>query len=303
MIERVVRQKPHVLRAVPRGEQLDFGKVGAQAGKESALDELNSLIGLRKVKELIFEIYAFAEVQKKRERLGLSTERTVLHMVFKGNPGTGKTTIARIIGKLLSEAGLLEKGHVVEVERADLVGEYIGHTAQKTKEQIKKAQGGILFVDEAYSLSRGGEKDFGKECIDCIVKGMEDRAKESVFILAGYPLEMEQFLRSNPGLRSRFPIHLDFPDYCIDELMRIAELMLRKRDYRLSFEAKAALQKIISTRICSETVPSNARMVRNVIEKSMRRQAVRLVRDKAFSRQDLVMLTPSELLEASLDGV
>lgn len=283
---------------------MDFSQVpGISQGKESALEELNSLIGLNKVKELIFEVYAFAEVQKRRERLGLSTEKTVLHMIFKGNPGTGKTTIARIIGKLLFEAGLLEKGHVVEVERADLVGEYIGHTALKTKEQVKKAQGGILFIDEAYSLSRGGEKDFGKECIDCIVKSMEDRAKETVFILAGYPWEMEQFLRSNPGLRSRFPIHLEFPDYNLTDLMRIAELMLKKRDYRLSAESRNALQQIVAAKMSEEVVPSNARMVRNIIEKAMRRQAVRLIRDRSFTRQDLVLIGPEELMEASTDVV
>lgn len=287
-----------------REATVDFSQVpGISQGKESALEELNSLIGLRKVKELIFEIYAFAEVQKKREKLGLSTEKTVLHMIFKGNPGTGKTTIARIIGKLLYEAGLLEKGHVVEVERADLVGEYIGHTAQKTKEQVKKAQGGILFIDEAYSLSRGGEKDFGKECIDCIVKSMEDRAKETVFILAGYPQEMEQFLRTNPGLRSRFPIHLEFPDYDLEDLMRIAELMLRKRDYRLSSEARTTLRQIIAAKMATEVVPSNARMVRNIIEKAMRRQAVRLIKNKSFTRQDLILIGPEELLEASSDDV
>ncbi|MGI6631984.1 MAG: AAA family ATPase [Bacillota bacterium] len=271
--------------------------------KEGALEELRSLVGLERVKDLIYEVYAFAEIQKKRERAGLVTDKVVLHMVFKGNPGTGKTTIARILGRLLADAGLLEKGHVIEVERADLVGEYIGHTAQRTKEQIKKAQGGILFIDEAYSLSRGGEKDFGKECIDCIVKGMEDNAKETVFILAGYPMEMEQFLRSNPGLRSRFPIHLEFPDYSAEELMQIAEVMLRKREYRLSLEASSMLERIIREKRDVEPVPSNARMVRNLIEKAIRRQAVRLIKDRTFTRQDLVMLTPRELLEASLDVV
>lgn len=298
------RANSPALRVISRDNAVDFSQVpGITRGKESALEELNSLVGLGKIKELIFEVYAFAEVQKRRERLGLSTEKTVLHMVFKGNPGTGKTTIARIIGRLLFEAGLLEKGHIVEVERADLVGEYIGHTALKTKEQVKKAQGGILFIDEAYSLSRGGEKDFGKECIDCIVKSMEDRAKETVFILAGYPFEMEQFIRSNPGLRSRFPIHLDFPDYDLPDLMRIAELMLNKRDYRLKTDSRVALQQIVQRKMAAEAVPSNARLVRNIIEKAMRRQAVRLIRDKSFTRQDLVFIETEELLEASADVV
>lgn len=275
----------------------------ARDGGQGAVEELKSLIGLTQVKSLVFEIFAYSEIQKKREKAGLINERAVLHMVFKGNPGTGKTTIARIVGKLLFEAGILQKGHVVEVERADLVGEYIGHTAQRTREQIKKAQGGILFIDEAYSLCRGGDKDFGKECVDCIVKGMEDTAKDTVFILAGYPLEMEQFLRSNPGLRSRFPIHLEFPDYSVEELLQIADLMLRKRDYRLAPDASGTLERIIRDKLSEETVPANARLVRNLIEKAIRRQAVRLLRDKSFTKQDLMLLTSSELMEAAFDVV
>jgi stage V sporulation protein K len=294
---------PH-LRVVPQPAAVDLSEIPRTVqGKETAIDELDSLIGLASVKCLIFEIYAYSEIQKKRERAGLLNEKTVLHMVFKGNPGTGKTTIARIIGRLLFEAGLLQKGHMVEVERADLVGEYIGHTAQRTREQIRKAQGGILFVDEAYSLCRGGDKDFGKECVDCIVKGMEDNAGDTVFILAGYPVEMEQFLRSNPGLRSRFPIHLDFPNYTVEDLLKIADLMLRKRDYRLAADGYAVLESIIRERMALEVIPSNARLVRNLIEKAMRRQAVRLVRDKSFTRQDLMFITARELLEAAADVV
>jgi len=298
------RRTPY-LRVVPQKEayELEGFSFNQRAQGQSALEELESLVGLEKVKDLIYEVYAFAEVQKKREKIGLASDKVVLHMIFKGNPGTGKTTIARILGKLLRNAGILEKGHVVEVERADLVGEYIGHTAQRTREQIRKAQGGILFIDEAYSLCRGGEKDFGKECVDCIVKGMEDYAKETVFILAGYPAEMEEFLRSNPGLRSRFPIHLEFPDYSVSELTQIAELMLRKREYRLSQDAVDLLEDIIREKKAQEIVPSNARMVRNLIEKAIRRQAVRLVRDRAFTRHDLMMLTARELLEASISLV
>lgn len=305
MSQNLIRtSKSPYLRMVPQKECPDFSEFsGPLQSKEGALEELRSLVGLERVKDLVYEVYAFAEIQKKREKAGLLSGKVVLHMMFKGNPGTGKTTIARILGRLLYDAGLLEKGHVVEVERADLVGEYIGHTAQRTREQIKKAQGGILFIDEAYSLSRGGEKDFGKECIDCIVKGMEDNAKETVFILAGYPIEMEQFIRSNPGLRSRFPIHVEFPDYSAEELTRIADLLLRKREYRLSLEAASMLESIIKERRAQEQIPSNARMVRNLIEKAIRRQAVRLMRDRAFSRQDLVMLTPRELMEASIDVV
>lgn len=306
----VVRNNPH-LRVVPQVRDADLGDLRnfrdlrktVSGTKQGAIDELNSLIGLHQVKNLIFEIYAFSEVQKKREKVGLASESTVLHMVFKGNPGTGKTTIARIIGKLLFEAGLLEKGHVVEVERADLVGEYIGHTAQRTREQIRKAHGGILFIDEAYSLCRGGDKDFGKECIDCIVKGMEDAARDTVFILAGYPLEMEQFLRTNPGLRSRFPIHLDFPDYSVSDLIKIAELMLGKRDYKLAPEALGTLESILREKTACEPIPSNARLVRNLIEKAIRRQSVRLMREGTFAKQDLILVQCRDLIEASLDDV
>ncbi len=296
-------RSPH-LRVIPGPSAIDFRELPASLdGKPGAIEELNSLIGLTQVKNLIYEVFAYAEIQKKRDKAGLTNEKPVLHMVFKGNPGTGKTTIARILGRLLSEAGLLQKGHVVEVERADLVGEYVGHTAQRTRDQIKKAQGGILFIDEAYSLCRGGDKDFGKECVDCIVKGMEDTAKDTVFILAGYPLEMEQFLRSNPGLRSRFPIHLEFPDYSALELMKIADLMLRKREYRLSPDSLTILEGIIREKMAVEPVPANARLVRNLVEKAIRRQAVRLLREKSFTKQDLMLLTAWELIEAANDVV
>ena len=296
-------RSPH-LRVIPGPSAADFKELSTSLdGKPGATEELNSLVGLSQVKNLVYEIFAYAEIQKKREKAGLLNEKAVLHMVFKGNPGTGKTTIARIVGRLLFEAGLLQKGHVVEVERADLVGEYVGHTAQRTRDQIRKAQGGILFIDEAYSLCRGGDKDFGKECVDCIVKGMEDTARDTVFILAGYPLEMEQFLRSNPGLRSRFPIHLEFPDYSVEELIKIADLMLRKREYRLSPDALSILEGIVREKLGEEPVPANARLVRNLVEKAIRRQAVRLLRDKSFTRQDLMLLTTWELIEASNDVI
>jgi len=268
----------------------------------AAMDDLERLIGLRRVKDLIFEVAAFCQVQRYRERAGLKVENPILHMVFKGNPGTGKTTVARIMGRIFKELGILESGHVVEVERADLVGEYIGHTAQKTREQIKKAFGGILFIDEAYSLARGGEKDFGRECIDCLVKAMEDHGRETVFILAGYPAEMEMFLEMNPGLRSRFPIQLDFPDYTVEELLAIARTMFKDRDYYMTAEAADTLEAILRERASREATPSNARLVRNIVEKAMRRQAVHLVRRGTFGRQELVTIGREEILEASFEG-
>jgi len=221
----------------------------AQPSNEKRLaesfEELDLLIGLTSVKRLVKELHAFIVIQKQRALQGLAVEPMVLHMVFKGNPGTGKTTVARILGRILKATGVLQKGHLIECERADLVGEYIGHTAQKTRDQIRRALGGILFVDEGYALARGGEKDFGKEAIDTLVKAMEDHKDELVVILAGYRNEMQQFLESNPGLQSRFPIQIDFPDFTLDELMEIADLMLLKRQYELTPEARRLLRKIL----------------------------------------------------------
>ncbi len=267
----------------------------------SVSKELNELIGLRKVKELIYEFEAFLWVQQRRRESGLKAEPQVLHMVFKGNPGTGKTTVAGIIGRMLKELGFLEKGHIVSVERADLVGEFIGHTAQKTREHIKKAVGGVLFIDEAYSLARGGEKDFGKEAIDTLVKGMEDHKNELVVILAGYHDEMEWFLRQNPGLRSRFPVHIDFPDYTVSELMMIIEHMLRERDYRLDPDARMRvltwLKEPGMDRVISQ---GNARLIRNIVEKAIRRQAVRLKEGRCCKRDDMVTINLADIRQALL---
>ena len=173
--------------------------------------ELDALIGLAPVKELVRELAALVEIQRRRAAAGLSTEPMALHMVFTGNPGTGKTTVARLLARLFHGLGVLPREHLVECERADLVGEYIGHTAQRTREQIRKALGGVLFVDEAYALARGGEKDFGKEAIDTLVKAMEDHKDEFIVILAGYRDEMEQFLSVNPGLAPGFRSTWTFP--------------------------------------------------------------------------------------------
>lgn len=219
-------------------------------------------------------------------------------MVFKGNPGTGKTTVARILGKLFREAGILPKGHLVEVERADLVGEYIGHTAQKSRDQIKKSLGGILFIDEAYSLARGGEKDFGKEAIDTIVKGMEDHKDNLIIILAGYKDEMNKFMQTNPGLRSRFPIHINFPDYSTDELLAIADMMLQQRQYSLSSGAREEMRMIIESMPRLHEHNGNARLVRNLIERAIRVQAVRLMDQREITREDLMVLSRGDMVGA-----
>jgi stage V sporulation protein K len=258
--------------------------------------ELDRLVGMKEVKDLVHEIYALLNINFYRRKEGLKTDNQVLHMVFKGNPGTGKTTVARIFGKLFKELGVLSKGHLVEVERADLVGEYIGHTAQKTREQIRKAMGGILFIDEAYSLTRGGEKDFGREAIDCLVKALEDHKNDFVLILAGYSKEMDDFLASNPGLPSRFPIQVHFPDYKLDELMQIADIMLEEREYQLSSYARQKLRNHLQKQITGlNNSFSNARHVRNIIEKSIRFQAVRLMKKSNLTRDELILLGSDDL--------
>ncbi|HEY8347068.1 MAG TPA: AAA family ATPase [Symbiobacteriaceae bacterium] len=266
---------------------------------QAVLEELDSLVGLESVKRHVREIHAFVTIQTRRAALGLAHEPMGLHMIFSGNPGTGKTTVARLLGRLFKEMGILPSGHIVEVERADLVGEYIGHTAQKTREVLRRAMGGLLFIDEAYSLARGGEKDFGKECIDCLVRGMEEHRGQLLLILAGYPMEMDWFLCQNPGLRSRFPIHIQFPDYTPDELVAIGEQMWRKRQYELDPEARAFLRHWLRTTPgIAGGEEGNARAVRNLVERSLRCQALRLVGQQHLTREALMRITREDLQRA-----
>lgn len=289
-----------------RGSRFPEGKEG-DPEREAALErareehvdrilrEFNGMVGLRPVKRLVGELRAYLAIQKKRDAAGLWSASIGMHMIFTGNPGTGKTTVARVLGRIFSAMGVLDRGHVVEVERADLVGEYIGHTAHRTREQLQKAVGGVLFIDEAYSLIRGGEKDFGREAIDALVKGMEDGRDRLIVILAGYPREMEAFLAANPGLRSRFPVHMEFPDYTAEELIQIADVMCREKDYRLTEGARRHLRWLIATH--GDRLPGNARDVRNLLERAMRRQAVRLHRRSFLSEGDLM-----ELCGVDFDG-
>jgi stage V sporulation protein K len=265
---------------------------------DKVMKQLDRLVGLKNVKDFVYEIYAWLYITQCRKEVGLKASHQTLHMIFKGNPGTGKTTVARILSRLFQEMGVLSKGHLVEVERADLVGEYIGHTAQKTRELVKKALGGILFIDEAYSLARGGTKDFGKEAIDCLVKAMEDHKDEFVLILAGYPSEMEYFLSSNPGLPSRFPVQLEFKNYSVQELLQIAEIMVEDREYQISSQAKQKIRHHLHEQIRhSEGDFSNARFVRNLIEKAIREHAVRLLHHQQNSKNDLITLSAQDFVQ------
>jgi len=261
-----------------------------------AIKELDRLVGLTKVKKLIREYISFLKVQELRKNYNLKNQSIVMHMIFKGNPGTGKTTVARIIGKIFNEIGFLEQGEMIEAERADLVGEYIGHTAQKTKEMVKKAIGGVLFIDEAYALARGGKRDFGKEAIDTLVKAMEDHRENLIIILAGYKQEMDFFLKQNPGLRSRISIHLNFPDYSVNQLVEISELMYKEREYILSKNSKHYIHRILGVIKEKEGENNgNARTVRNLVEKSIRQQARRIINKNNISRKDLMTIKIEDL--------
>lgn len=255
-----------------------------------------SFVGLENIKNSMKEIYASKIINDERKRHGLTAEKQVLHMIFTGNPGTGKTTVARQIAATFLQLKLLSKGHFIEAERADLVGEYIGQTAQKTRNLIQRALGGVLFIDEAYSLARGGEKDFGREAIDTLVKQMEDHAEQFVLILAGYPDEMNEFLQMNPGLASRFPFIHSFKNYTVDELMEIAEKITAERQYKLTTQAMWTLKHHLRKQtLKQEKHFANGRYVRNVIEKAIRMQALRLVNSNQFSYEKLLYIDVEDL--------
>jgi len=274
------------------------GYFNGSFGKTDAFKELDALIGLKPVKRTIAEIAAFALIQNKRSENLLKTCPGTLHMVFRGNPGTGKTSVARILAKIFKDIGILSKGHMLEAERADLVGEYIGHTALKTQEMLKKARGGILFIDEAYTLAEGGEKDFGKEAIATIVKAMEDHRDDLIVILAGYRREMNVFMNANPGLRSRFPIQIEFPDYDSEELFQIALQMYQEREYEMSNKCRWKMKCLLDEFVKSHHPHSgNARYVRNLVEKSIRLQALRLVDQAVLTRSELMRIEDYDICE------
>ena len=263
---------------------------------ENGYEELEKLIGLESIKKDIKELSNFLKMQKKRKEKGLKTVPMSLHLVFTGNPGTGKTTIARILASIYKDIGALSKGHVVEVDRADLVAEYIGQTAPKTAAKIKEAMGGILFIDEAYTLAKSDGKDFGQEAIDTLLKAMEDHREDFIVIVAGYPAEMHRFINSNPGLKSRFNKYINFPDYSAKELLQIFKEMCESYEYHLTKEAEELVeQEIIFIEKHKKGNFANARTIRNLFEKVITKQATRLA--EADEDADLSELTAEDIRE------
>jgi len=281
------------------------------AGIQAMLDQLDlELIGLRPVKARIREIAALLVVDRARQQVGLETKPPSLHMSFTGRPGTGKTTVAARMSKILHGLGYVRKGHVVTATRDDLVGQYIGHTAPKTREILKKAMGGVLFIDEAYYLYRPeNERDYGAEAIEILLQVMEGNRDDLVVIFAGYKDRMDIFYQSNPGLSSRVANHIDFPDYSAEELLAIAQLVLAAENYRFSQEATAAFVDYIQRRM---QLPffANARSIRNAIDRARMRQANRLFSriGSPLTKLDLMTIeaediTASRVFDGEVEGL
>ncbi len=281
---------------------VDLRALAADTEVQAVLEELDdALVGLQPVKARVRQIAALLLVERARKQLGLAAGSPSLHMSFTGNPGTGKTTVALRMAQILHRLGYVRKGHLVAVTRDDLVGQYIGHTAPKTKEILKKAMGGVLFIDEAYYLYRPeNERDYGQEAIEILLQVMENQRDDLVVILAGYAERMQAFFRSNPGLSSRIAHHIDFPDYDAAELERIALRMLQTMQYRLSPAGLEALREYIPLRMRQPHF-ANARSVRNALDRARLRQASRLVanRERPLTRDEL-MTIEWEDLRASL---
>ncbi len=285
---------------------IDLRAAFEQSGVKEVLEEIDAtMIGLRPVKQRIREMVALLLVDRARRDLGLATEAPTLHMSFTGNPGTGKTTVALRMADLLHRLGYVRKGHLVTVTRDDLVGQYIGHTAPKTKEVLKKAMGGVLFIDEAYYLYRPeNERDYGQEAIEILLQVMENNRDDLVVILAGYGDRMDRFFSSNPGFRSRIAHHIDFPDYDDDELLHISEIMLGQQNYVLDSAAKDTLLRYIGLRR-NQPHFANARSIRNALDRARLRQANRLFMrgDGPVTREELTTIEAQDLLASRVFAV
>ena len=261
--------------------------------------ELNEIVGLAPIKDYVLSLKDNLLVQQRRKEQGMKSAAVSMHMIFAGNPGTGKTTVARIMGRLFQEIGVLSKGQLVEVQRADLVGGYIGSTAPKTLEKIQEALGGILFIDEAYTLVGKGGNDFGQEAIDTLLVEMENHRDDFIVIVAGYKEQMQSFIESNPGLASRFTSYFDFPDYTAPEMMEIFLRLCKKRDYRLTPEAEHDLlnylQVLEQTR---STSFANARTIRNLFESIVTKQSNRILASGHCEVESLQQLLPEDIQSA-----
>jgi probable Rubsico expression protein CbbX len=284
--------------------ELDRTGVGG-ADIEGVLDQLDrELVALTPVKTRIREISALLVVDRLRREAGLTAGRPTLHMSFTGNPGTGKTTVAMRMADILHRLGYIERNHVVAVTRDDLVGQYVGHTAPKTKEVLKRAYGGVLFIDEAYYLYRPeNERDYGVEAIEILLQVMENARENLVVILAGYKDRMDDFFRLNPGMSSRVAHHIDFPDYTLDELMAIGRLMLEAESYEFTDDAETAFRAYLDRRVRQPRF-AHARSVRNAIERARLRQANRIYGDikagRSPDRDDLVRIEAQDILKSSV---
>ena len=284
---------------VPADSTVDLLEARKLSGVDDVLDALDrDLVGLAPVKTRIREIAALLLVDTQRARFGLAAARPNLHMCFTGGPGTGKTTVALRMAELLKRLGYLRRGHLVAVTREELVGQYVGHTAPKTKEVLKRAMGGVLFIDEAYYLYRAeNERDYGQEAIEILLQVMENQREDVVVILAGYKDRMDTFFQSNPGMSSRIAHHIDFPDYSLDELVSIGDLMVAEAGYRLSPAAEATFREYLARRRAQPRF-SNARSVRNALERARLRHAGRVLSGAptAVTKDDLMRLEPEDFL-------
>ena len=280
--------------------EVDLQAVLEESNVDEVLDQLDrELVALEPVKTRIREIAALLVVDRLRREVGLSADRPSLHMSFTGNPGTGKTTVALRMAEILHRLGYIERPHVVACTRDDLVGQYVGHTAPKTKEVLKRAFGGVLFIDEAYYLYRPeNERDYGQEAIEILLQVMEGERDKLVVVLAGYKDRMDEFFRSNPGMSSRVAHHIDFPDYTLDELMQIVFVMLAERSYEFSEEAADVFRQYLERRMRRPRF-AHARSVRNAIDRARLRQANRLYEHGGrLTRDDLVTIEPEDLLKS-----
>ena len=264
------------------------------------LDE--ELVGLAPVKSRIREVAALLLIDKLRKNLGISSANPGLHMSFTGSPGTGKTTVGLKMADILYQLGYIKKGHLLTVTRDDLVGQYIGHTAPKTKEVLKKAMGGVLFIDEAYYLYKpDNERDYGQEAIEILLQVMENQRDELVVVLAGYKEPMDKFFESNPGLSSRIANHIDFPDYTVEELLKISKIMLDEQQYQLTPEAEIALGQYIQLRK-EKPLFANARSIKNALDRARMRQANRIFdsRGQVLTKKELVNLEAEDILQSTV---